>query len=102
MSLGTGVFLRNQNRKPVASCTTIYTGTGKQVALNGSGSEDPEGFSIKEYHWFLDGSTTPMTDVKGVVGVWNGRLRIPLVRARGPGSGRTQVRQTNCGSVVVP
>ena len=42
VSLGTGVFLRNQNRKPVASCTTsIYTGTGKQVAPNGSDRRTP-------------------------------------------------------------
>jgi prepilin-type N-terminal cleavage/methylation domain-containing protein len=103
VSLGTGVFLRNQNRKPVASCTTpIYTGTGKQVALNGSGSEDPEGFSMKEYHWFLDGSTTPMTDVKGVVGVWNGTSGTHSFELEVKDQGGLLSDKANCGSVVVP
>jgi prepilin-type N-terminal cleavage/methylation domain-containing protein len=102
-TLGTGIFLRNQNRKPVASCTTpIYTGTGQQVALNGSGSEDPEGFSIKEYHWFLDGSTTPMTDVKGVVGVWNGTPGTHSFELEVVDQGTLKSDKTNCGSVVVP
>jgi prepilin-type N-terminal cleavage/methylation domain-containing protein len=103
VSLGTGVFLRNQNRKPVASCTTpIYTGTGKQVALNGSGSEDPEGFSIKEYHWFLDGSETAMTEVKGVVGVWNGSPGTHSFELQVLDQGGLKSDKTNCGSVVVP
>ena len=103
VSLGTGVFLRNQNRKPAASCTTpIYTGTGKQGALNGSGSEDPEGFSIKEYHWFLDGSTTAMTDVKGVVGVWNGTSGLHSFELEVVDQGGLKSDKTNCGSVVVP
>jgi prepilin-type N-terminal cleavage/methylation domain-containing protein len=74
VSLGTGVFLRNQNRKPIASCTTpVYTGTGHQVALNASGSEDPEGFNLKDYQWFIDGKSTDLTpDLTGVVAVWNG------------------------------
>jgi hypothetical protein len=102
-SLGTGVFLRNQNRKPVASCTTpIYTGTGKQVALNGSGSEDPEGFSIKEYRWYLDGSATPMTEVTGVVGVWNGTSGMHSFELEVLDQGGLNSGKTNCGSVVVP
>jgi prepilin-type N-terminal cleavage/methylation domain-containing protein len=77
VSLGTGVFLRNQNRRPVASCTTpIYAGTGTQVALNGSGSEDPEGFNLKQYRWWVDGHETldpqPAPDATGVVAIWNG------------------------------
>jgi prepilin-type N-terminal cleavage/methylation domain-containing protein len=103
VSLGTGVFLRNQNRKPVASCTTpIYTGNGQQVALNGSGSEDPEGFNLKEYHWFLDGSTTPLTDVKGVVGVWNGSSGSHSFELQVKDQGGLMSDKTNCGSVVVP
>jgi prepilin-type N-terminal cleavage/methylation domain-containing protein len=102
-TLATGVFLRNQNRKPVASCTTpIYTGTGKQVALNGSGSEDPEGFSIKEYHWFLDGSDVPMTEVEGVVGVWNGTSGTHSFELEVVDQGELKSDKTNCGSVVVP
>jgi prepilin-type N-terminal cleavage/methylation domain-containing protein len=105
-SLATGVFLRNQNRKPVASCTTpIYTGTGKQVALNGSGSEDPEGFSIKKYYWFLDGSSTPMTEVTGVVGVWSGSVganQLHSFELQVEDQGGLKSDKTNCGSVVVP
>jgi prepilin-type N-terminal cleavage/methylation domain-containing protein len=77
VSLGTGVFLRNQNRRPVASCTApIYAGTGTQIALNGSGSEDPEGFNLKVYRWFVDGRELldpPVSpDATGVVAVWTG------------------------------
>jgi len=101
VNLNTGVFLRNQNRVPVASCTTpIYTGTGKQVALNGSGSQDPEGFSIKEYRWFADGNTgTP--DLKGVVGVWNGTSGTHSFVLEVVDQGGLSAK-TNCGSVVVP
>jgi prepilin-type N-terminal cleavage/methylation domain-containing protein len=102
-TLGTGVFLRNQNRKPVASCTTpLNTGTGKQVAVNGSGSEDPEGFSIKKYYWFLDGSTTPMTEITGVVGVWNGTSGLHSFELQVEDQGGLKSDKTNCGSVVVP
>ena len=101
VNLNTGVFLRNQNRVPVASCTTpIYTGTGKQVALNGSGSQDPEGFNIKEYRWFVDGNTgTP--DLKGVVGVWNGTSGTHSFVLEVVDQGGLSAK-TNCGSVVVP
>jgi prepilin-type N-terminal cleavage/methylation domain-containing protein len=102
VNLNTGVFLRNQNRLPVASCTTpIYTGTGKQVALNGSGSQDPEGFSMKEYRWYLDGSTTPLTDPKGVVGIWNGSSGSHSFELEVVDQGGLSAK-TNCGSVVVP
>lgn len=102
VNLNTGVFLRNQNRLPVASCTTpIYTGTGKQVALNGSGSQDPEGFSMKEYRWYLDGSTTALTDPKGVVGIWNGSSGSHSFELEVVDQGGLSAK-TNCGSVVVP
>ena len=68
--LKSGVFLRNQNRAPVASCTAQYAGTGKQVALNGSASEDPEGFNMKTYKWYADGKLTDPPDATGVVAVW--------------------------------
>jgi prepilin-type N-terminal cleavage/methylation domain-containing protein len=68
--LKSGVFLRNQNRAPVASCTAQYAGTGKQVALNGSASEDPEGFNMKTYKWYADGKVTEPPDATGVVAVW--------------------------------
>jgi prepilin-type N-terminal cleavage/methylation domain-containing protein len=102
VNLNTGVFLRNQNRLPVASCTTpIYTGTSKQVALNGSGSQDPEGFSMKEYRWYLDGSTTALTDPKGVVGIWNGSSGSHSFELEVVDQGGLSAK-TNCGSVVVP
>jgi len=49
--LASGVFLRNQNRAPVSSCTATYTGIGRQVLLNGSSSSDPEGRSIRKFEW---------------------------------------------------
>lgn len=44
-SLRTGVFLRNQNRRPVASFTATAAGIN-HVLLNGSGSYDPEGHPL--------------------------------------------------------
>lgn len=68
VSLGSGVFLRNQNRKPVAACTAVATGNGRQIALNGSASEDPEGFNLKGYEWYVNGGTTQVAD--GVVAIY--------------------------------
>jgi prepilin-type N-terminal cleavage/methylation domain-containing protein len=67
VNLGSGVFLRNQNRVPTAACTAIAAGTGTNIALNGSASNDPEGFNLKEYTWFANG--VPVT--KGVVALWD-------------------------------
>ena len=59
---------RTARRSPF--CTAQYAGTGKQVALNGSASEDPEGFNLKEYKWYADGK--PRTaDREGVVALWD-------------------------------
>jgi prepilin-type N-terminal cleavage/methylation domain-containing protein len=107
VSLGTGVFLRNQNRKPVASCTTpIYTGTGTQVALNGSGSGDPEGFNLKDYHWFVNGRDAlvpqPAPDATGVVAVWSGTSGTTpsfVLEVHDQGGLSAKV---NCGSVPIP
>lgn len=51
--LASGVFLRNQNRRPVAAFTA--TRTSERIVLNGSASSDPEGEPLG-YAWF-DGST---------------------------------------------
>lgn len=51
--LASGVFLRNQNRRPVASF--VASAVAGRVVLNGSGSSDPEGQPL-EYEWF-DGAT---------------------------------------------
>jgi len=53
--LSSGVFLRNQNRIPVASFTATVT-ADKRLILNGSGSEDPEGMPLK-YEWYVDAPT---------------------------------------------
>ena len=47
--ISTGVFLRNQNRLPVARFTATQTSQG--VLLNGSASTDPEGQPLR-YVWF--------------------------------------------------
>jgi type II secretory pathway pseudopilin PulG len=51
--LRTGVFLRNQNRRPVAGFTATPTQQG--IVLNGSASYDPEGQALT-YAWY-DGAT---------------------------------------------
>jgi prepilin-type N-terminal cleavage/methylation domain-containing protein len=48
-SLQTSVFLRNQNRGPVASFTA--TAGAATAILNGSDSSDPEGKAL-EYYWY--------------------------------------------------
>lgn len=68
VSLGSGVFLRNQNRKPVAACTAVPTQNPLQFALNGSASEDPEGFNLRTYTWYVN--DTKINNMQGVVGVW--------------------------------
>jgi type II secretory pathway pseudopilin PulG len=52
--LSSGVFLRNQNRRPVAAFTATPTGGGN-VLLNGTASADPEGEPLV-YAWY-DGTT---------------------------------------------
>jgi hypothetical protein len=52
-SLTTRVFLRNQNRPPVASFTA--TPSGSTIILNASDSEDPEGNALS-YQWVDNGT----------------------------------------------
>ena len=54
-SLNSGVFLRNQNRRPTAAFTAITGAVGSHVQLNGSSSVDPEG-ELLQYEW-KDGAT---------------------------------------------
>lgn len=53
--LSSGVFLRNQNRIPVAEFSATVT-ADKRLILNGSGSEDPEGMPLK-FQWYVDAPT---------------------------------------------
>ncbi|HEX6388350.1 MAG TPA: prepilin-type N-terminal cleavage/methylation domain-containing protein [Solirubrobacteraceae bacterium] len=53
-TLSTGVFLRNQNRAPIAAFSATPTGN-RHVLLNGSISTDPEGEPLL-YTWY-DGGT---------------------------------------------
>jgi type II secretory pathway component PulJ len=53
--LSSGVFLRNQNRVPVADFTATVT-ADKRLILNGSGSDDPEGMPL-QYQWYVDAPT---------------------------------------------
>jgi len=53
VSLQTSVFLRNQNRAPIADFSVAVQGS--QVLLNGSGSKDPEEKPLT-YKWY-DGAT---------------------------------------------
>lgn len=57
--LSTGVFLRNQNRAPVAAFTATPSAQG--IRLNGSASYDPEGAQL-QYVWF-DGATKVGTGI---------------------------------------
>jgi type II secretory pathway pseudopilin PulG len=55
----TGVYLRNQNEKPVADFTSI-TAASRTVILNGSGSSDPDGRTLA-YDWFRGNGTISLT-----------------------------------------
>ncbi|MDQ3849705.1 MAG: hypothetical protein M3296_03710 [Actinomycetota bacterium] len=47
--LSSGVFLRNQNRRPAASFTASPTTSG--IVLNGAASSDPDG-QVLAYYWY--------------------------------------------------
>jgi hypothetical protein len=71
-TISTGVFLRNQNRRPTASFTWAANSNG--VVLNGSASADPEGQPL-EYQWFdpAVSTTDPVgTGITFVYSVANG------------------------------
>ena len=85
--LASGVFLRNQNRAPVASCSAVATGNGNQIVLNGSASEDPEGRNIIKYEWLLDGKVVD----DGVVAIYT---------AQTPGVYSFQLRVTDYGGLT--
>jgi hypothetical protein len=55
-TLSTGVFLRNQNRRPTAGFSA--TPSTKGIVLNGSESSDPEGDTLS-YAWYDGAATQP-------------------------------------------
>jgi type II secretory pathway pseudopilin PulG len=65
-SLFTTVFLRNQNRAPVARFSAVRSGTS--IILNGSDSEDPEERALY-YEWYKAGSP-PQQIGEGIVYIY--------------------------------
>lgn len=92
--LSTGVFLRNQNRRPVAVFTATRTSAGV-ITLNGSSSLDPEGEQLS-YVWF-DGATKIGTGVTFTYTVTPGTTHSISLRVYDPatleGIGTAQVVQ---------
>ena len=68
--VASGVFLRNQNRRPVADFSATYTGTGGQVVLNASASEDPEGHALLANGFTINGQALTEESQKGMVVYW--------------------------------
>lgn len=65
-TLTTSVFLRNQNRNPVASfsCTWVNR-SGRVVLLNGTASQDPEGETLQRFEfWDLTTNTRIATSAE--------------------------------------
>jgi len=60
-SLSTGVFLRNQNRRPQAAFSA-ETAVPGSIVLNGSTSQDPEGEPL-QYAWY-DGAVLKGTGIR--------------------------------------
>lgn len=65
-TLSTTVFLRNQNRQPIARFTAARDGVS--IVLNGSDSEDPEERALY-YEWY-DPAATPTLVGEGIVNVY--------------------------------
>jgi len=70
--VASGVFLRNQNRRPVADFSATYTGNGRQIVLNASASEDPEGHALdpKGFTWSVNGTPLTTENEKAMVVYW--------------------------------
>jgi type II secretory pathway pseudopilin PulG len=64
-TLATTVFLRNQNREPIALFSAAPTADGK-ILLNGSESSDPEERSLR-YFWYDPAVSTTVPRGEGIV-----------------------------------
>jgi type II secretory pathway component PulJ len=64
-AISTTVFLRNQNRTPIARFTAAATANGK-ILLNGSESQDPEEKGLR-YLWFDSAVSTTVERGQGIV-----------------------------------
>jgi type II secretory pathway pseudopilin PulG len=64
-TIGTTVFLRNQNRTPIARFSAAATAEGK-IVLNGSESEDPEEKALR-YYWYDPAVSTTVERGQGIV-----------------------------------
>lgn len=71
--LSSGIFLRNQNRKPTVSFTA--TKSPGLVVLNGSASSDPEG-KVLDYFWYDNG--VALTQENGVPVAGGPTLNVPV------------------------
>lgn len=79
--LASGVFLRNQNREPVA-VLGYRVDANRRLVLNGSGSADPEGKPLT-YRWTLDGATPREGVTVNYDGVGAGTHSVGLVVSDG-------------------
>ena len=79
--LESGVFLRNQNRQPVA-VLGYRVDANRRLLLNGSGSADPEGKSLI-YRWTLDAGDPKEGVTASYEGVSAGTHTIRLVVSDG-------------------
>jgi prepilin-type N-terminal cleavage/methylation domain-containing protein len=57
LRVSTAVFLRNQNEPPTAVMSPPQSAGTRKIFLNGSGSSDPEGRTLR-YYWYI-GVTAP-------------------------------------------
>jgi type II secretory pathway component PulJ len=98
-TLTTRVFLRNQNRAPVASFTATPM-TGTTVQLNGMDSDDPEGGRLS-FAWFVDGVKLANTSATPTVTLAAGTHTVYLeVTDVGNLSAQSITRTTTCSSTA--
>ena len=75
--VSTAVFLRNQNEAPTARVGAPARTGPRKVALNGTGSSDPEGRTL-EYFWFKNAppAASELTDCNATPAsaIWEGAL----------------------------